>query len=1415
MRILHFSDVHLNPKEKDSTKKLVDKMIRAITKDYGDHPAFDIVIFSGDMILSGGRDNMNNLLFEVKDGFNGFEEVVINPICAAFNLPKERFIVTIGNHDVDWVKAPKVRQKEIKNLKSDSEIRSFYHKYISTEKALWIKEFNSFREKLYAGATNYKSNAAYANVILPIDGHSVGISILNSAWGSLPGSKIVLLEREQLSESSEYLEDNDCDYKICVMHNPLQCFSEEEQIPIQKILLENYDACFTGHTHRQNDYKIERERKKCYLSVSQKFRSTDWDTTEHDSRYKNGFVVFEDNGTCFAITPYWYNEELEQFEQNEKKETQKETPRNIHKIDALFAQKNVLRVKDFEFLRNNALDKIIDNIVKEEHQFIRLSALSGFGKTRLLYEAFLPNRTNLSSPSSNAYYCNTYPDDEIVFREIESIVENNSTKQGFIILDNCNWMLMRKVIEYMSVQKTQMRLIGVDNNPYEGSELEQCYSIIIPPDIIKDKVDKYIDDALSQVIYHELKEDVKKLADGYPYMAYRLIETCRKKGSVSIANIDYLVRDMLRVKGVDESNENQRMLQAMALFQPMPTRRGDKDAFDFILNNQSITHLKDGDEYYRKDVFNKVLKRYSPILIDQSADWIIVRPYPLAIWLIQQWFEVMDDESKLEKLADDIKSQSPRVSKLLTNSICRRIEGMQESIPAKTLIEKLVQPDSGSFCSEKVVCSEMGSRLFLAMATVNPEKVANCLKYIFRNKTTDWIRDNIKDDIRRNLVYTLNKLCFANESYDDAVLVMAQFAKAENEHWSNNSKYGLTQLFPVFLPDTEVNLEKRVHTIEKLWDIGYKDFAISAINVAFKNGNFTRMCGAEKFGWHHRESYTPETWNEVFDYWKKCKELLLSWYEKDDSIINDVRDLVEKHVHDWRSATLMNEYLFPLIDIIAPKFNWQWNKMYELLIQLLRFHDSEYSIEQKSKLNEYIDKLKPTLFADTLTYTERKIFDKDSNDRTYEEVAHELMHPLVELFINERIYDNIKEVEALVDMQNGDGFFIKELKPYLTDSVLATFLGNVWHIVEVRGDNFFSSNFVSGMIRACCQSPAVQQYISDLWEKGYKTVYVRVMAAIEDDNMNSYQQLVLLFNKHLISYEHISLYLTSLWGLTNAQMHILLPSLLDNFSDKKNDILKFVMKHRYWTKVLDDELLHKHIRRLLIDCPLVDEQKRVNHEQVEVIKEYLIKYKNTDIDFGIQINKKIIEVLGDSFIHDDILSDLYSELLQEPYQQAILDDFMDALTNNILFYMQVQYEIGSGFSFGVGPLFQYVSSEKLKYYCEKNVKIRHMLANMAPVFTPNDNNPRAGFSDFIQWLIEKYGNDEQSGVLSGISANMRTMSWTGTPIPLYEDMIRIFTPYTTHSYTAVQKWAQQEINQLNQSIAQEKSRDDFMRMHDA
>lgn len=1405
MRILHFSDVHLDARDLDATRKLIKKMIKRLKTDYGENSAFDLVVFSGDMILSGGRDK-DNLLFAVNDGFNGFKEVVIDPICAALSLPIERFIVAIGNHDVDWAQASKDIQTEIKDLKTNDKIRSFYVKHIEPNHAPWISDYNAFRDALYATSPNYESHGAYANMIIPIKGKNVGISILNSAWGSLPSEKIVLLEQDQMADSIDDLDDASCDYRICVMHNPVQCFNDDEQPTIHKSLLNHYDVCFTGHTHLQGDYGITKEHHRCYLSTAPKMRTLEDDLICHDARYKDGFVVFEDTAEHYAVTTYAYADTRE-FVLSEKSETPKGSARNLKSISALFDLESELRVNKYTFLTNDAYNKIIAELRGDEYQYIRLSALSGFGKTRLLYQSFINDKNVLVPMGSHAYYCDTYPNNRIVLNEIKSVVENNPTKQGLIILDNCDWSLISQVINYMSGTDTQMRLIGVDNNPYEGSEMPLCHSILIRPDIIKDQVDAYIDKQLPLPQYYELKEDVKTLADGYPCMAYSLIETCLREGSVSISSIDNLVKRMLRDGDSEVSDDYQIVLQAMALFQPMPTQKGNKDAYSYIVNSRYITHLESTDEMFRRDKFRRVIRKYSPMLIEPSADWLRVRPYPLAIRLIQEWFEVMSDESLLEKLAQEIKQQPDHVSKLLTNSICKRIEGMQDSIPAQSLVEKLTKPGEGSFCSEKVVCSEMGSRLFLAMATVNPEKVAKSLRYLFQNKETEWLRENVKDNVRRNLVWALNKLCFAKESYADAVLVMAQFAMAENETWSNNSKSGISQLFPVQLPDTEVNLDVRFGTLVQLWDMGYRELALQSINVAFKNGNFVRMGGAEKFGWRHRDSYFPKTYGEIFRYWTKCKDLLLTWYQQDKSILPEVCKIAENHVRDWRDYGLMKAYLFPLIDALAPDMEWKWKKMYELLCQVVRFRKKEFTEESMAVVRGYIDKLAPTLFADTLLYTSRKVFDSDEDYRT---AGHRLMEPLAARFIEEEIYKNPAEVRALVAMEHGEGFFMEELKARLSDSQLQQLLDTIWIVVEEQ-KNEFVSPIVNGILIHFREKESVQQFITKLWKCDYPTAYVRALAAIEDESMHSYMHLLELNHDGKLPYSQIEVYMGALWGLANEQMQIILPSLMENFPDEKESILDFVMRHRYWTEALGD-YMHTCVRQLLLTCRWTNDYGFGNRDRITLIESYLQKYKEKDVDFGVQVNKRLIEILGGSSSHDDGFSELYAELLQEPYQSAIWEDFTDAVSHNFAFFYHVQFEIGSGFDFGAGPLFQYVSDERLKAWCKKDPEnVPPRLANMAPVFNYGENGVKTDLSDFLKWIIEEYG--EREDVLSCISSNMGTMSWEGSTIPLLRDMIQYLQPYTLHRYPTVRQWAQDRIALTQKDIEREQSEEDYMRMH--
>ena len=71
------------------------------------------------------------------------------------------------------------------------------------------------------------------------------------------------------------------------------------------------------------------------------------------------------------------------------------------------------------------------------------------------------------------------------------------------------------------------------------------------------------------------------------------------------------------------------------------------------------------------------------------------------------------------------------------------------------------------------------------MSTVNPAAIATHLRRVLGYKDIDWLREQVYGDVRRNIIWALERLCFARESYHDGVFMMARLAVAENEEIGN------------------------------------------------------------------------------------------------------------------------------------------------------------------------------------------------------------------------------------------------------------------------------------------------------------------------------------------------------------------------------------------------------------------------------------------------------------------------------------------------------------------------------------------------------------------------------------------------------------------------------------------------------
>ena len=172
---------------------------------------------------------------------------------------------------------------------------------------------------------------------------------------------------------------------------------------------------------------------------------------------------------------------------------------------------------------------------------------------------------------------------------------------------------------------------------------------------------------------------------------------------------------------------------------------------------------------------------------------------------------------------------------------------------------------------------------------------------------------------------------------------------------------------------------------------------------------------------------------------------------------------------------------------------------------------------------------------------------------------------------------------------------------------------------------------------------------------------------------------------------------------------------------------------------------------------------------------------------------------------------IFTELLKD-YFDDVWPEFVKAFLgpDTFLFYYQVKDELGSGFGFGKGPLFD-LDERLIKNLCfdyPDSAPVR--IASMVPCFdTPEEEKETEQFSKWVLWLLDNFG--KQKDVRSSISGNLGSFSWTGNVSPYYERNIKCFEKLLNHQIAEVREWAQKCISDERKLLEMEKNKEDFMR----
>lgn len=1403
MKILHFSDFHLRPNGQG--KRSMDIFNRMMEKlqEINLEENIDLVIFSGDMIDKGGKDfNMS-----LDECFQDFKKNIIKPLVELLHIGYHQFLFVPGNHEVDRGRKDKAFAPKTNR---DDDIEEF----LSTNTIVpQLQDFLQFQREYYnrhkVEGMMVDIQGLHMTLILPLNnGLKVGVSLINSAWMCEGDADkgVIKIGTSQINQSWPLIKN--CKVKIAIAHHHYIFLEENESKNISDILHAHYDIFAVGHTHGMKA-KYEHDDKGCiFISVA---AGNLYDNLhKEDPKYKNGFTIldFNEDARYMDVTPY-HQDVDEKFVLDKNygidgtNRLEDSTKKLFMPLDSWLRGYN----KNYPILDNEQMKQKREQLKDSNNRIVLLAALSGLGKTRMIYETY-----NDGQIHPNHYY--TELSDESRNKVIDgflSLVSDIGNNEAVIIIDNCSLNLYENIRGKIP---TNIKVIFATNEYYEVTSTTNVTIIKLDSFILKKEVATYIDHNIVGQEKSTLREEVKKIADGFPAMAYELVDTYRNGKHVRLEQAEELVTKLLKFPE-DKENSQRSILKALSLFQPFPLLRFNRSAYEFIIRNEIIMPLESKSFPLRKRKVNETKAQFTPTLIEDTGSLLNVRPFPLAVYLAKEWFVGLDEDD-VELLLEDfntLKKESPSAHRLLVDSMAKRIEYMRDLPLANDFIARLTDSMYGPFANEKVACSEMGSRLFLAMSSVNPKAVSDCLYTLFNNKNTEWLKENIKGDIRRNYVWALEKLCFDKDSFLKSAMVLAQLMLAENENYGNNASGQFLQLFHVMLPGTEASLTQRIDLLKTLYGRGgeYLAIVLQALNSAFASHSFCRTGSAAHFGLEEKMDYAP-THQEVWNYWYACRDLIEKVLAENEESQAPIYNLVLEHSCSWISDGYFDTLFVPLVESLRTKRE-DFTELYNRLLKdrhnhLLR----RYAKEKQVEIRVYFQKIRPCYFSSLLKETQNALYNEDEGTTaiSHFEKAKKMLLPIARKFVEDRVFVNIEELKRLADVNLFiEHAFFLNVAEIINDSDLKEFWDTCVTYLGNYSDDGNMPSFISSMCYVTRDRKETFQFRNVLFAKGYVKWYIGLSAKCEDAQLCVIKELVAQVDKGNIDKEYlIDVYLNNVAINTNTELFRILHFIYESFSDVSVRLLDALIR---FTFMCDEEDLKEHvgfIKQLILDYPINDDNPHLNYEFTRYVISVFEKIH--DVDLAKKMNVKLIKGFNHDYLHSNF-EGLYSILL-EKYTDEIWDDFESAFVSDeyYTFFLQVKNELGSGFGFGAGALFK-VGNERIKQMCIKypnEAPVR--IAEMMPIYDRDIWNCDS-FSDIMLWLLDNYGT--QKMVLDGIHANIHSFGWTGSVIGLFMHHKMCMEKLKNHKYLVVRNWASMCIKEFDSEIQRETQQEDYMRLH--
>lgn len=1063
-----------------------------------------------------------------------------------------------------------------------------------------------------------------------------------------------------------------------------------------------------------------------------------------------------------------------------------------------------------DFKTNTEIENLIENIRKDilNKKNIRLEGVSGIGKTRLICEVFSPgnkdkdgnfdiNRKSISE--SLIYFDIGKGGVQDVFDFIRNTV---TTYPAVLVLDNCDPNNHKLFLDEVDRKGSLQTLITIDYEKCNTFFNESCNLIELKGEMFNSVVEEILKNQYRNSTLSD--NDINYLisfSEGNPKMAINFVNSAIHKRDLNHGFDKELLEKL--IFGRESINEiDFKILKLCSVFKyfEYPTDEFfsiDKNAYYLLLEHvQFFSEFLQINENEVKNVIKKYLNKG---VLERRGNKIIIRPNPLSLKLsILFW-----DDLNIVNYEPFINA----IPKNLNTPLVEQLSQLGSVDKAKELVATIWGVD-GNFSTAEILNSNIGSRLFRSIVSVNPKETVKVLSRHYLDKPKEYLSSIL--EARQNLVWALEKLCFREETFVESAKVLMCFAVAEIEtFYSNNATDYFTQLFRIYLAGTEANYNPRIEVL--IWALQKQDsdfdiLVIKSCERAFTaTYNLSKMGGAEKQGGLlPLEDYKPKTEKEINEYRGKLIELLSVFISDKNDYQLTVQKVIYNNISNLFEFKFEIDRLKIFIDIICENILDKDDFIKSLYSQVnfIRLNET-----QREFINSYIERFKTNSIEERILYnvSEPKIIIKTIKDKeNYEEKGKRLANKFAEDVVAEEI----------------------DIRPYfrnlLTGSQYYSFdFGK--KLAELNG---YNKDFVDNLISEVLKLENEQFNLSFLF--GYVSV---LESDIKNDIFN-------IFISHKSSFAFNFLRFSEF----NFEKIIKLIDLIKNHNIQSNkleiikyeiiklnpdDLIKYfelITKTEYGYAIIIDTL------SLLI--------WRSKNESVEINENILIYIKSlVEVEnLLLTINKKgiidlyswqeIMTLLIKKF-QGQICKTISNQIIQyyesisvfssgDPHIASIANLTLDVdfencwdtyarlffEKNTILFWKIFDMSFISGVTFNHPFFCNDDRNSKLLSWLLNNKEIAPWVIRVAPLFDENGTD----WFPFTEELINIFGSDEH--FIDELSCNLHSMTSWGSRVPYLTSRLRLVEKLKGHNLIEIREWAIDEIDRYEKSIKIEEISDD-------